>query len=275
AEKILKSWGLIVETGSTLFRDHHQYLAGTDEERVQDFQTMLDEKEVKAIICARGGYGTTRVIDRFDFNAFQAHPKWIVGFSDVTALHLKLMKIGVESIHGLMPILFAKQEYAESLESLKQILFGFDVLIHAKPNSYNLTGKSTGTVVGGNLSLLADSLGTATEPDLNQKILVIEEVDEYFYKIDRMLTQLKRAGKLDKLSGLVVGHMSDLKDTTPGFGELVEEIIVDKVKEFDYPVAFDLPIGHENPNLAWRHGSRMTLTVAGEGSLLSSEKRSI
>lgn len=268
AEAILQSWGLTVETGPAMFSDHHQYLAGSDEERARDFQIMLDKKEIKAIVCARGGYGTTRIIDRLDFSTFQKHPKSIVGFSDVTALHMKLLKMGFESIHGIMPILFGKPEFNESLESLKQILFGFDFSIHAKTSLFNKPGKSTGMIVGGNLSLIVDSLGTSTEPDLSGKILIIEEVDEYFYKIDRMLTQLKRSGKLAGLSGLVIGHMSDLDDTSPGFGETVEEIVADKVKEYNYPLAFNFPIGHAHPNLAWRHGSRMTLTVGVEDSSL-------
>jgi muramoyltetrapeptide carboxypeptidase len=270
AERILSTWGLSVETGPAVFSDRHPYLAGTDEERIRDFQSMLDAQEIKAIFCARGGYGTTRIVDEIDFSIFQKHPKWIAGFSDVTALHLKFLKIGFESIHGTMPILFAKPESAKDLESLKQILFGLDVSIHAKPNPYNRVGKSTGTVVGGNLSLIVDSLATSTESDLKEKILIIEEVDEYFYKIDRMLTQLKRSGKLDKLAGLVIGHFTDLKDTSPGFGETIEEIILSKVREFSYPVAFNFPIGHDKPNLAWRHGSVMTLTVEAKGSLLHS-----
>lgn len=275
AERILKSWGLAVEIGIHVFSGSHQYLAGSDEQRVQDFQSMLDNKEIKAIICARGGYGTTRILDNFDLKIFQKHPKWIVGFSDVTALHLKLLKTGVESIHGIMPVLFSKPEYNESLDSLRKVLFGFDIPIHSKPNAFNKPGKSTGQIVGGNLSLLVDSLGTSTEPDLNDKILVIEEVDEYLYKIDRMLVQLKRAGKLKKLSGLVVGHMPDLKNTSPEFGEIVEEIVVDKVGKYRYPVAFNFPIGHENPNLAWRHGSTMTLDVSATGgSLISQQKLS-
>lgn len=270
AEQILTSWGLSVQIASHLFSDYHQYLAGTDDERSGDFQFLVDKEEIKAIICARGGYGTTRIIDRFDLSTFQENPKWIVGFSDVTSLHLKLLKTGVESIHGIMPVLFSKPEHSESLESLRKVLFGIDVPIHSKPNSFNKPGKSTGQVVGGNLSLLVDSLATSTEPDLSEKILVIEEVDEYFYKVDRMLTQLKRSGKLSKLAGLVVGHMSGLKETSPGFGEIVEEILVDKLVEYSYPVAFNFPIGHDSPNLAWRHGSTMTLEVSATESSLNS-----
>jgi len=274
AERIILSWGLNVEFAPNLFNDDHHYLAGTDEQRLNDFQGMLDNEEINAIICARGGYGTTRIVDHLSFAKFQRNPKWIVGFSDVTALHLKLFQLGIESLHGTMPILFSKQDSASSIESLKQILFGMGTSVKAEPNKNNKPGQSTSLVLGGNLSLVVDSLGTSTEPDLDAKILIVEEIDEYFYKIDRMFTQLKRAGKLDRLAGLVVGHMTDLKDTEPGFGETMEEIILNKVKQFNYPVAFNFPIGHENPNLAWSHGSVMTLSIGEHGSLLQSDASS-
>lgn len=268
AEKLFTSWGLKVAYGSNLFNNDHHYLAATDEQRLNDLQRMLDREEIKAIICARGGYGTSRIVDQLTFATFQRDPKWIVGFSDVTTLHLKLFRLGFETIHATMPILFSKPESASSIESLKLILFGGATAIKAASNQNNKPGKATGQVIGGNLSLIVDSLATSSEPDLDAKILVVEETDEYLYKIDRMFTHLKRAGKLDKIKGLVVGHMTDIKDTTPAFGETVEEIILDKVKQFDYPVAFSFPIGHKNPNLAWRHGSVMTLTVEEQGSVL-------
>lgn len=272
AEKLFISWGLKVEFSPNLFSNNHPYLAATDEQRLNDLQSMLDDRGIKAIICVRGGYGTTRIIDRLDFTAFQERPKWIAGFSDITALHLKLFQLGIESIHSTMPILFSKPESFSSIVSLREILFGINTSINAEANKNNRPGKSTGQVIGGNLSLLVDSLATLCEPDFDAKILVMEEIDEYLYKIDRMLMQLKRAGKLDKLGGLVVGHMTDIKDTDPGFGETIEEVILSKVKDFDYPVAFNFPIGHENPNLAWRHGSVMTLTVGAYSSILQSEE---
>lgn len=275
AVEILTSWGLSVVEAPRLFSDLHPYLAGTDSERLHDIQSMLDSEEIEAVICARGGYGTTRIVDKVSLQAFLARPKWVVGFSDVTALHLKIFNAGVESIHGIMPILFSNPESGSSIESLKQILFGTDVSIHTTPCSANRPGISSGRIVGGNLSLIADSLGTQTEPDLGDKILVIEEVDEYIYKIDRMLTQLNRAGKLDKLAGLVVGHITDLKDSSPGFGRTLEEIILEKVSDFAYPVAFGFPIGHANPNLAWRHGSTMTLHVEPSGSHLYPGTKSV
>lgn len=269
AARAFASWGLEVQFAPNLFSDDHSYLASSDRKRTRDLQGMLDDEAIKAIVCARGGYGTTRIIDQLDFSTFLANPKWIVGFSDITALHLKVFTLGVESIHGIMPSLFDKQEYASSIASLRQILFGQDTLLKAEPQKSNRNGAATGLVLGGNLSLLVDSLGTAGEPDFDGTILVIEEIDEQLYKVDRMLTQLKRAGKLDRLAGLAVGHMTELKTGEPAFGETLEEIVLSKVDLFAYPVAFGLPIGHESPNLAWRHGSSMVLKVDGDGCLLS------
>ncbi len=270
AEQHFKSWGLNVEFAPHLFSDEHGYLAASDQHRRQDFQSMLDDDKVKAIICARGGYGTTRILDQLVFTGFVQNPKWIVGFSDVTALHLTLSQLGVESIHATMPVLFSLPESTSSIESLKQILWSGKTIIRAEPNFSNILGQSKGCVIGGNLSLVIDSLCTSNEPDLENKILVVEEIDERLYKIDRMFTHLKRAGKLHKLAGLVLGHMTDIKDTTPGFGETLEEIVLSKVRTFDYPVAFRFPIGHENPNLAWRHGAMMKLTVEAKGCVLES-----
>ena len=270
ALQIFSSWQLKVTLSPNLFTNEHGYLAANDENRLNDFQQMIDDPEISAIVCARGGYGTTRIIDRLDFQPLLKNPKWIVGFSDITALHLRLNVLRVESIHSTMPALFSKDNAQPSIESLRQALFGLNQIISAPPNSNNKQGSATGEVVGGNLSIVADSLLTSSDADFDDKILIVEEIDEYIYKIDRMFTHLMRSGKLSGLRGLAVGYVSDVKDTTPGFGETVEQIILDKVGRYDYPVAFDLPTGHENPNLAWRSGSTMTLTVNGSGSSLSS-----
>ena len=269
AVAILKSWGLQVDVGKHIFSTAHGYFSGSDEERLQDFQHMLDDPKLSAIICARGGYGTTRIIDQLDFSRFLKNPKWIVGFSDITALHIKLHQLGIESIHSVMPIQFPKPEHKESVESLRKILFGEAVLLEGKSSPFSRSGSASGQVVGGNLTLLVDSLGTATDIDTTGKILVIEEVGEYKYKLDRMLTHLKRAGKLNGLSALVIGHMTDISDAEGSFGQTVEEIVLDKVKDFSYPVAFNFPIGHEAPNLAWRHGANGNLTVGNETSILT------
>ena len=269
AVSILESWGLRVELGEHIFSEAHNYFSGTDQERSYDFQKMLDDPELKAIICARGGYGTTRFIDQLDFTNFLKFPKWIVGFSDITALHLKLHQFGFESIHSVMPIQFPKPEHQESVESLRRVLFGEAVQLKGNPSIYNQLGSASGQVVGGNLTLLVDSLGTTTTIDTMGKILIIEEVGEYKYKLDRMFTHLKRANKLSQLAGLIIGHMTDINDAEGSFGQTVEEIILDKVKEFNYPVAFNFPIGHESPNLAWRHGATGTLNVGNEISQLT------
>ncbi|MBL0741787.1 S66 peptidase family protein [Chryseolinea lacunae] len=264
AKKILTAWGLNVRFAPHLFSDGHTYLAGTDQERLEDFQNLVNDKTIHAIICARGGYGTTRIVDAFNFDALVQNPKWIVGFSDVTSLHLKLFAQGIESIHGTMPVLFGQDDAGPSLESLRNVLFGESWIVEALPDTDNQSGVVTAPIIGGNLSLVADAMGTPSEPDTSGKILVIEEICEHKYKLDRLLTQLKRAGKLERLAGLVVGHMTDIEDSE-SFSERVQEIVLNKVKGHDYPVAFGLPIGHENPNLAWRHGSTVRLKVDARG----------
>jgi muramoyltetrapeptide carboxypeptidase len=268
SKKIFTSWGMEVVEAPHLYSVTHSYLSGSDEERFSDFQQMLDDPEIKAIVCARGGYGTTRVLDRLDFSSLQKNPKWIIGFSDVTALHLKLFKLGIKSIHGTMPILFSKSESSSSIESLRSILMGESTFISAAASNHNKYGKTTAQIMGGNLSLLADAIGTTSDPDTNGKILVLEEIDEYSYKVDRMLMHLKRAGKLDNLAALVIGHMTDIKELELSFGETIEEIVLHKTVGKNYPVAFNFPIGHENPNIAWVHGSVMTLNVTETGSQL-------
>ncbi|MCI0750423.1 MAG: LD-carboxypeptidase [Flammeovirgaceae bacterium] len=265
----LQQWSLHVELGKNIYSQAHSYFAGTDEQRLHDFQNALDDPTIKAIFCARGGYGFTRILDQLDFTAFQKNPKWIIGFSDITALHLKLLSLNIESIHGIMPLLFSKSDAGDSIESLRTLLMeGITYEYTITPHRKNRTGKSEGKLVGGNLSLVVDSLGTVSELNLTNCILVIEEVDEYLYRIDRMLLQLKRSGKLSQLSGLVIGHMSDLKDTSLPFGETIEEIILDKVRDYDFPVAFNFQSGHEHPNLAWRHGAEAILDVTEQSARL-------
>ena len=269
AVKIFSDWGLRVELSPNLHANKHSYLAATDEGRLSDFQKMINDPEIAAIACARGGYGTTRILDKLNLQPLSLTPKWIVGFSDVTALHLKLNVLRIESIHATMPILFPREDSAPSINSLRDTLFGNASSITGKSNTNNKHGAATAEVIGGNLSLIVDSLSTPGDADFSEKILIVEEIDEHFYRIDRMFTHLMRAGKLTRLRGLVVGHFSDLKDTTPGFGETIENIVLDKVSKFGYPVAFDFPTGHVNPNLAWISGSTMTLNVDKGGSSLT------
>jgi muramoyltetrapeptide carboxypeptidase len=269
AKKAFSSWGVEIELTPNLFSEEHPYLSSSDDRRRDDFQRMLDDDRIRAIICARGGYGTTRILEKLDFSKFINTPKWVVGFSDITALHLKIFNLGIESIHAIMPILFDKPEYASSIVSLQRILFGQDISISAEASEHNKYGVVSGKVIGGNLSLLIDSLGTPSEPEAESNILIVEEIDEHLYKVDRMFTHLGRAGILKKIAGLVIGHMTALTDSELRFGETIEEIVLNKVSDFGYPVAFRFPIGHESPNLAWRHGSLMTLTVDENGSSLT------
>lgn len=262
AIEILKEWGLEVAFAPKVFHVHHQF-AGTDEERASDLQYALDSDEYKAVICIRGGYGTVRIIDQVDFAGFRQAPKWLTGFSDVTVLHNHLQTIGVSSIHSTMPLLFAKAEI-ETLTSMRKALFG-EALEHlAETHHFNRTGEASGEVVGGNLSILVSMVGTPSDINTNGCILFIEDLDEYLYHIDRMMMQLKRAGKLGGLAALVVGHMSDMHDNTVPFGKSAYEIIRDAVEEYDYPVTFGFPVGHENDNLAMICGQKADLNVTDE-----------
>lgn len=266
---IVQSWGLNVTLGHNLLSDKHNYFSGTDSERLSDFQKALDDPFIKAIICARGGYGTTRILEYLDFSTFLKSPKWICGFSDITALHLKLQSLNTQSIHATMPVQFPQSEFTDSVEGLRSTLFGTPVSLTAKPSTNNRQGFGEGMLVGGNLSLLADSLGTSTEVQTDNKIFVIEEIGEYTYRLDRMLVQLKRAGKLKNLAALVIGHMTDIKEGLLPFGESVEQIVRNHAGEFNYPIGFNFPTGHEAPNLPWIEGATGKLIVATDSSTLN------
>ena len=265
----LEFWGLKPVLAKNIFSARHSYLAGSDDERREDFQSMISKTDVKAIFCARGGYGSTRIIEDIDFLPLKRSPKWIIGFSDITAFHLRLCHLGVASIHGTMPIFFDQPEARESVDSIKRILFSGTCQIDFPPQEVNRMGRSSGEVVGGNLSLIVDALNTPSDPETRDKILVIEEVDEYFYKLDRMFTQLRRTGKLKDLRGLVIGHMTDIKNPELAFGETVNEIVLHAVRDYHYPVAFSFPSGHKNPNLAWIHGATANLNVSVNGATLA------
>ncbi|HEY0739829.1 MAG TPA: LD-carboxypeptidase [Chryseosolibacter sp.] len=265
---ILQEWGLQVLLSENLSSASHSYLSGTDAQRLADFQRALNDDSIRAILCARGGYGSTRIIDSLDLSNVIRKPKWLIGFSDITSIQLLFLSERIKSIHATMPVLFSRSESVVSVESLYKLLFNGVANLSAASSQFNRPGQAEGIVVGGNLSLIADSLGTQTEITTDNRILIIEEVDEYFYKIDRMLTQLKRAGKLSRLHGLVVGHMTDVKNGELTFASRVEEVVLNAVAEYHFPVAFNFPTGHENPNLAWVQGGHATLSVSADSSEL-------
>ena len=271
ATEILLAEGFNVTYGKHLFEEANQF-AGSDTARAEDLQAALDDESVKAIVVARGGYGTLRIIDQIDFSQFKKSPKWICGYSDVTVLHSHIhTNYNVATIHGTMPINFLKNEEATS--SLIHALKGNYPGVSDKRNFYvqtpNRVGEAQGVLVGGNLSLLYALNGSITDLDTNGKILFIEDLDEYLYHVDRMMLCLKRAGKLSGLKGLIVGGMTEMKDNAIPFGKTAEEIIMDAVAEYNYPVAFEFSSGHIDRNLAVYLGGEVRLNVGADEMTLS------
>ncbi|HEX8531766.1 MAG TPA: LD-carboxypeptidase [Cytophagales bacterium] len=264
----LREWGLDVETGEHLFARSGQF-AGTDAQRLADLQRALDDPETAAIVCARGGYGTTRIVDELDFTAFLRQPKWLVGYSDITTLHLHLHRLGVESLHATMPLLF-NRDTPPSIESLQNLLFGGEMDYSVAPHPLNRPGEGSGVLVGGNLALLVSNIGTASDVDTQGKVLFLEDINEYLYSIDRMMVQLKRSGKLAGLAGLVVGHFTDSKDNDIPFGKDPHEIVADAVRAYEFPVCYGFPVGHEPENRAMPCGRTVRLTVGPDQVTLSS-----
>lgn len=259
-----ESYGLSVVLGKNLFESNNQY-AGNDVQRAEDLQWALNDKTIKAIIIARGGYGSVRLIEHIDFTEFKKHPKWLVGYSDVTVLHNAIHNIGVATLHATMPLNFTKNE--EATRSMAEALLGNLTEIQIEENYSNIEGKATGELIGGNLSLLYSLSGTPYDIDTKGKILFIEDLDEYLYHIDRMMMQLKLSGKLKHLKGLIAGGMTDMKDNAIPFGKFPEEIILDAVKDYNYPVCFDFPAGHIDRNLAMYFGREVELTVTDKAIL--------
>ncbi len=256
---LLESWGLHVVIGKSIGLEENQ-LAGNDEQRAADLQEQLDNPNIKAIWCARGGYGTVRVVDLIDFTQFKKSPKWLVGFSDVTVLHNHLNTMGYKSIHGIMPISLAKAS-KEAIESLRLSLFGQPLQYAIDPHPMNRLGKATGEVVGGNLSILYSVLGSPSAIDCTDKILYIEDLDEYLYHIDRMMMNLKRNGCLESLKGIIVGSMTDMKDNDIPWGKNALEIVQDVTKQYNIPVIFNFPAGHIHDNRALILGNNVTIDV--------------
>ena len=269
AIETLTSWGLEVVLGESIAGEHHQF-AGDDTLRRRDFQQQLDDPTIRAILCARGGYGTARIVDKLDFAGFRAAPKWVAGFSDVTVLNAHLLALGYASIHGVMPALFHQEGGELALETLRRALFGEASLpIDVAPHALNRPGTATGALVGGNLSLLQTITGTASQAGFAGRILFLEDLDEYLYHIDRMMLHLHRSGQLAGLAGLVVGHFSAMRDNVIPFGSTALEIIDRYARLYDFPVGYGFPVGHEADNLAMVVGQTVQLTVNGVGARLA------
>lgn len=266
----LRDWGYLVKIGRTLGGSSANYFSGTDKERLADLQQMLDDDEVKAILCGRGGYGLSRIIDSIDLSKFKKEPKWIVGYSDITILHAHIhSNYKIATLHAPMAGAF-NDGGADSgfIHSLRQALEGEKTRLHCASHELNRKGEGIGELVGGNLSLLAHLIGTPSDIKTKGKILFLEDIGEYAYHIDRMMYQLKRSGKLDRLAGLIVGGFTGIKDTERPFGEGVYEIIHDVVKEYDYPVCYGFPVGHQPENYALKSGVGHKLKVGKNKVLL-------
>jgi muramoyltetrapeptide carboxypeptidase len=271
--KVLQSnWGYKVKEGKTLGNGDN-YFSGSDEERLDDLQQMFDDPTVKAVLCARGGYGVGRIIDHIDFKHFRKYPKWLIGFSDITVLHAHLHSVyKIASLHAPMAAAFQNDGYKnEFVLSLQKALTGKKGNYETSDHPFNHPGKTTGVLVGGNLALVAHLVGTRSDLQTKGKILFMEDVGEYLYNIDRMFYQLKRSGKLDKLAGLVIGGFTDCKDTDRPFGKTAYEIIHDLIKEYAYPVCFGFPVSHDVENYALKVGGTYTLNVSRKRVQLKEE----
>ena len=269
AKTLAESWGLKVVYGKHLFTQGNHF-AGTDKERASDFQKALDNPNIKAIWAARGGYGTVRILDRLDFDKFKESPKWVIGYSDITALHSHIHTLGIETLHGIMGTSLADDlnEIKESVATFKAALFGSNLSYILPVNAKNRNGEATGKMIGGNISILYSMLGSKSQMDTTDKILFIEEIGEYKYSIDRMLQSLKRAGFFENCKGLVIGDISNIKKNTTTWGKSIEQLILDVVSEYDFPVLFNFPEGHEKDNRALILGRTITMKVGAQNSIV-------
>lgn len=267
-----EQWGVEVVLGESIAAENTIF-AGDDAARLKDLQAMLDDASIKALFSSRGGYGSSRIIDAVNWQKFKKNPKWIIGFSDITAVHGRLQNLGYQSIHGPMPRLFGKSETQNSVLYLQKMLFGETIVYDEKQpftNTFqNKIGQTTAPIVGGNLCVLAHCIGSKSELETKGKILFIEDIGEYRYNIDRMMIQLQRAGKLKDLAGLIVGYFSDSKEGSVAFGKSEAEIVASHVADYDFPIAYHFPIGHEDYNLPIPCGRLATLEVSAFGAKLS------
>lgn len=266
AKELAKSWGLHVVYGNHLF-DTAGHFSATDEERAEDFQKAMDNPNIKAIWSGRGGYGTVRILDRLDFTAFIKSPKWVIGYSDITALHSHLNTMGYETIHGMMGTSLGDdaEKIVETLKSFKKAIFGEKLSYSLVSVIENRKGTVNGQLIGGNISLLASMLGSESRMNADGRILFIEEVGEYKYSIDRMLQSLKRAGFFDNCKGIIVGDISNIKTNTVDWGSSMEQLILDVVAEYDFPILFNFPAGHEPDNRSLIFGRTIEMSVTKEG----------
>lgn len=262
AIELLESWGLKVVVGKTIGLENNQF-AGTLQERIDDLQDVLDDATIKAIWCARGGYGTVQLIDKIDFSIFKKNPKWIIGYSDITVLHAHIHNFGIETVHATMPINISKNS-EDAKESLKNALLGNQLYYEFPSHQLNISGKPNGEIIGGNLSVLYSLLGSKSSINTKNKLLFLEDLDEYLYHIDRMLQNLKRNGYFENVSGIIVGGMTQMRDNDIPFGKTAEEIILEIVKPYNIPVIFGAPFGHLDDN--------RTLIFGRNAQLISDEK---
>jgi muramoyltetrapeptide carboxypeptidase len=269
---IIRRWGFNVKLSGNINQSYHQF-AGNDNQRQNALQEFLDDNNIKAVLCARGGYGTTRILDQLSFQKFITSPKWVIGYSDITAILLKINRMETECIHGPMPISMDPVNDADSLEYLRGLITGeINPSYRFSPSPLNSSGTAEGEIIGGNITMLCSSIGTESDFNTDGKILFIEEIDEYLYRIDRMMVQLRRAGKLQGLSGLVVGHMTNIKDNDDPFGKSAYEIIIEHISQYRYPVCFGAEIGHEKPNYPIPVGRHSYLNISNESAVLSFKK---
>lgn len=263
AVKTIDKWGLQICFGAHLHKKNHQF-AGTVDDRKEDLQSALDDPTIKAVFFVRGGYGSIQIVDLIDWSAFKKKPKWLVGFSDITVFHSHIHEnLRIASLHAPMPITFPNNSQS-SLSSLRKILFGYEIQYECNLHPLNKMGQASGELVGGNLSILYSLLGSKSQMNTQGKLLFIEDLDEYLYHLDRMMQGLDRAGMLKNLSGLIVGGMSDMNDNSVPYGKSAEQIILDMVSKYDFPVAFDFPAGHIDNNQPLVFGANYSLCVTDE-----------
>jgi muramoyltetrapeptide carboxypeptidase len=261
--EVLEQWGLRVDRGEHYLSQHFGF-GGTDAERLHDLQKALDHPEIKAIFPIRGGYGSSRLLDDLDFTHFIQNPKWVVGFSDITAILLHIDSIGIAGIHGPMPNNFCQKGGEISLKALKELLFHGNAQYTCKPHPANVLGEVQGELIGGNLSLLTHLIGTPSFHQANGKILVIEEIGERLYHVDRMLVQLKRSGYFEGLAGMVIGGFTDCNEAALTIGKSAQELILEHTEAYQFPIAFDFPLGHVAQNNPVVFGVKSNYLISSE-----------